>query len=264
LLLILCGTLQLILCPSTSWAKSENKQTTVISVEAQNEPLKDVFAKVSKASGYDIEVNKDAEDLPVSVIIKNSSVYSAVKQIVAVLKGPGYTMKAEDKKIFVTIVSRVSEQTVQPPPKSNPAPSQSVDPDSIEVVPPTTEGNRAITLKEMQANDSAEQGPRATTEMTPPTEQGGKSIVFADMQAAETEHESDSSSVEVVPPKKTGEKAITLGEVQAMSDIAQEPDISSIEVIPPADADGAGVTLGEIGATLAQSPGGALQDKQKQ
>lgn len=246
--IVACLAVQLssdILC---CWSKEEVKPSSALSVEADNEPLDKVLARVSKASGYTITVNKEAGDLPVSTSLKALTVYDAVKQIVGTINGPGYTLKAEQRKISIAIVNRSSESALSP--ASSVAPhspdfAQADGPGAIEVAPPTKEVGRAITMKEVQASERDDAPPSPQTEAIPPIGAENPGVELWEAQAAGATEEGDDYLAEVIPPSK-GQEAVTVGEMQAILDAAQVPDPSTIEVIPATESGGEGATLEEI------------------
>jgi hypothetical protein len=249
-LLFLCGAIHAFL-PSAVYSSTERqKNSSQLSLKAENEPLKSVLARLSQASGYAITVNKEAEDLPVTINLKGLSVFDITKQLVGSLKSPGYTMRANSHEIALTIFNTRTDG--RPTVPSEASKSKSVDQpmlnsSEIEVIPPTPDGQSAITLAEMQeaANRKQEVDP-STIEAIPPTN-GEQGITLQSMQASAStdEQDADPYTIEVIPPTEPNGKGITLGEMRTAATNEQETD-PLIEIIPPTGTDGKGITLGEM------------------
>jgi hypothetical protein len=100
-----------------------------------------------------------------------------------------------------------------------------VDPDKVEVIPPSQRGGRGVTLGEIKARRT-----------------GLKQV--------------DPQRVEVIPPGKPGKAGMTLGAINALKASAKltQVDPQRVEVIPPGKSGKAGMTLGAINALKARQP----------
>ncbi|MGD9817862.1 MAG: hypothetical protein AB7V04_04085 [Desulfomonilaceae bacterium] len=239
---------------SLCYPKEDEKHSFLLSVEANNEPLKGVLARVSKASGYAISINEEAEALPITVKLEKLTIYDAIKRIIEALNSPGYTLQVTQRKITITIVSRKLDSAPSPTlsaEKTTSSQAHSENPGDIEAIPPTADGGRAITLSELKASESKEEPSSPQTEALPPTEPAGAGMQLWELQTEGTTQDGD-PSVEAIPATKS-QNAITLGELQAMSDNTHDTDPFTTEAIPPTEPEGDGMTLGELHAVLPET-----------
>ncbi len=86
----------------TSFGSQKDAEVPVFSLNAKEEPLRNVLDKISKASGYEITLNEESGDQPVSVTLKNVTLDEALKRV---LQDLNYIAiwNEEDKKISLTI-----------------------------------------------------------------------------------------------------------------------------------------------------------------
>lgn len=245
--------LPILLClVSPCWPKETSDNPAKISLQAHNEPLKSLLARVSLASGYCITVNKEVENIPVTVELKSLSVYETVKRIVASIDGAGYTMKIDGKVIALAVFRRPTEPqtSMRSATGSSNADVQANDLSKIEVIPPTNEGEPGTTLGEAQALAESNPSPDPlTTEAIPPSKPGEKGITLAEVQAmASSEQEVDPYALEVIPSETNEESGLTLQDVQSLSKADESATFSNTEVIPPSEPGGKGITLEEVKA----------------
>ena len=86
----------------TSFGSQKEGELPVVSLSAKEEPLRKVLDKISRASGYEITLNGESGDLPISVTFKNAALGEALKRV---LRDLNYTAiwDKRDKKISLTI-----------------------------------------------------------------------------------------------------------------------------------------------------------------
>ena len=101
-LLILVGGIISTDLAITSFGSQQEGELPVISLSAKEEPLRKVLDKISRASGYEITLNGESGDLPVSVMFENTTLGEALKRV---LRGLNYVAVWDqgDKKISLTI-----------------------------------------------------------------------------------------------------------------------------------------------------------------
>ena len=101
-LLILGGVIISTGLAITSFGSEKEGELPVVSLSAKEEPLRKVLDKISIASGYEITLNGESGDLPVSVTFKNAALDEALKRV---LRELNYTAIWDegDKKISLTI-----------------------------------------------------------------------------------------------------------------------------------------------------------------
>ena len=124
-LLILAGGIISSGLAITSFGFEKEGELPVVSLNAKEEPLRKVLDKIARASGYEITLNGESGDLPVSVTFKNAALGEALKRV---LRGLNYVAVWDqgDKKILLTIyVLRGAEENINTQPgishdKSNP------------------------------------------------------------------------------------------------------------------------------------------------
>ena len=111
LLLIYCIVIMNILpvpCFGIETGLSEN----VISITLANEPLNEVLLKISKATGYQIEITKDWENRILTVNLDKLTLEEGIKKIIRVLGNPNYTLVTDDsiKKVKIEIFETSFDQ----------------------------------------------------------------------------------------------------------------------------------------------------------
>ena len=101
-LLILAGGIISTGLAITSFGSQKEGELPVVSLSAKEEPLRKVLDKISRASGYEITLNGESGDLPVSVTFKNAALGEALKRV---LRDLNYVAVWDqgDKKISLTI-----------------------------------------------------------------------------------------------------------------------------------------------------------------
>ncbi len=86
---------------TSPWSQKKS-ELPVFSLSAQEEPLRKVLEKISGASGYEIILDGDSGELPVSVTLKNVTLGEALKKVLADLNYVAI-WEEEDKKISLTM-----------------------------------------------------------------------------------------------------------------------------------------------------------------
>lgn len=217
-----------------SFAAVNSAKEPVISLTAKNEPLKLVLEKISKATGYKIEVSEGWENKPVTVDIQTMTLDDSLNKIIRALGSPNNakinydnkkvirinffdTSKAfqfdSEKKNFNQHQIKQSEAVINienlPPMGDNKIPKDTatkIDPLDIEVIPPEKLGEKGITVRELKS-------------------MGGN------------KKEINPLDIEVIPPKKLGEKGVTVRELKEINTKQTLVKPSEIMIIPPENFD---------------------------
>ena len=97
------GSMMTILTPSPSLGvETAARQVTVFSLDVRDEPLIEVFDKISKLTAYAIEVDEKWAHMPITASIKNASIHEAFNRV---LRKFNHTTVVDDlqKKVLVSI-----------------------------------------------------------------------------------------------------------------------------------------------------------------
>ena len=81
-------------------AERESKEN-LFSIQAVNEPLRDVLKKISKASGYQIRFNTQFSDDKISMQLNNVTLKEALARV---LKAYNHLSVWDDKKHIITLL----------------------------------------------------------------------------------------------------------------------------------------------------------------
>jgi hypothetical protein len=148
-LLILVGGIISTGLAITSFGSQQEGELPVVSLSAKEEPLRKVLDKISIASGYEIILNEESGDLPVSVTFENAAIGEALKRV---LRGLNYVAVWDqgDKSILLTIyVLREAEKNI------NTQPGTSYDKANPRVLihpPSKTKNGSGATAKRLRQN----------------------------------------------------------------------------------------------------------------
>ena len=81
--------------PKESFAANIDSKKALITIEAKQEPLRNVLKKISKASGYEIQFNTQFGNSPVSLNLDNVTLREAIARV---LKNYNHIAVWEEKK----------------------------------------------------------------------------------------------------------------------------------------------------------------------
>jgi hypothetical protein len=198
--LMLFFTIFLASFPAWAFAGEEVPQGVRFSLNFQNERLGSVCAKITRATGYAIAIDPKWEGIPVSGSLKSVSVQEGLMRI---LNKFNTVISVDDgaKKCEVIIFERPGSIEDVPPidiDKVTAEKRKVYSPDQV-VAPPIKEGDRGITVKEIEAiiaRHSSEVN--GDSEVMPPSEPGKKGITKREIDAKLKQY--SSSGAEVLPP----------------------------------------------------------------
>ena len=190
-----------ILSPVSLWASEKDSEVHVFSLDVRDEPLIEVFDKISKLTAYEIEVGEKWAHLPITASIKNASIHEAFNRV---LRKFNHTIVLDDlqKKVVVSIY----DPGVTPKQQKDRVftRQKEIDPLDVEVIPPRKPGERGTTQRQLEAMKKSQ----ATI---------------------------DPLDVEVIPPRKPGERGVTQRQLEEMK--KSQPTIAP-QVIPPKNPQG--------------------------
>jgi hypothetical protein len=77
----------------------------IFSVTSDNEPLNEILVKISKSTGYKIEITKSWEDKPVTVSLKKITLEKGLREIMRMTGEPNYAVVINEsiKKVEIRI-----------------------------------------------------------------------------------------------------------------------------------------------------------------
>jgi len=77
----------------------------VFSVKSDNEPFNEVLARISKSTGYKIEITKGYKNPPVTVQLKKIALEKGLRELMRVIEEPNYAIVVYDniKKVEIRI-----------------------------------------------------------------------------------------------------------------------------------------------------------------
>jgi hypothetical protein len=102
--LYLCGIVLINLLPLPCFGIEIASSGRVFSVTSTNEPLHEVLAKISRATGYHIEITKSWENKPITTNLKNSTLEESIKKIINLMGNPNHAIVKNDRLTRVEII----------------------------------------------------------------------------------------------------------------------------------------------------------------
>ena len=201
-LLIYLGAISTIFSPMPCVGVESGEKLATFSLEVDQQPLGEVLQQISKATGYEIAVDSELAQLPVTASLKNVTVHEALRRIFG--KFSKYMIIDDvEKKISINMVEtdgkkigagKMSDQVG--------VLGKKTDPMDVEVVPPDEPGERSFTRREVEEL-RARQG------------------------------KIDPMDIEEVPPVNPGGKGFTPREIEAIRSTHQEPVPKQVDEVPP-------------------------------
>jgi hypothetical protein len=201
-LLLWLGAIFTILSPIPCIGSESGEELATFSLEADQQALGEVLQEISEATGYEITIDSEHAQLPITVSLKNVTVHEALRRIFGRLS-KYMVINDAAKKISLNIVDangkkigagQMSDQVA--------VVGKKTDPVDVEVVPPAEPGGGSFTQREVEAI-------RARQVKIDPME------------------------IEEVPPANPGEKSFTLREIEAIRSKQKETVPKQIEEVPP-------------------------------
>jgi len=207
----LCGIAILYLVALPCFGVAIGSTEPVVSITSDNEPLRNVLDKISKATGYKIEITKGWEHKPITVNIQDLPLDKSLRKVIRALGRPSNIIVSYDN--IKTIKIKIFD----------------------------TAGSSSTTKMENYAQLQAKQA-EAVLNMgdIPPGQEEGS--------VENSGTEIDPLDIEVIPPENPGEKGITARELKEMETNQEKVDPLDIEVIPPGNPGEKGITARELKA----------------
>jgi type II secretory pathway component GspD/PulD (secretin) len=202
-LLCLVSMIPTILSPNPCWGSDSGEELATFSLEADQQALDEVLQQISEATGYEITVDSEHAQLPITVSLKNVTVHEALRRIFGRLSK---YMVIDDaaKKISLNIVDSDSKKIgAGQMPDQGTVVRKKIDPMDVEVVPPAEPGGRSFTRREVEAI-RARQGKidPMDREEAPPVNPGEKGFTLREIEAAKSEHKKTMpKQISEVPPE---------------------------------------------------------------
>ena len=87
------------------WGSDTGYTASFFSVTSDNEPLKEVLAKISKSTGYKIEITKGWDDKTLTVNLRKIDLEKGLREIMRIMGGPNYSLIINEsgKKVEIRI-----------------------------------------------------------------------------------------------------------------------------------------------------------------
>ena len=196
-LLICLGAISTIFSPMPCTGSESGEKLATFSLEVDQQPLGEVLQEISKATGYEITVDKEYAKQPITVSLKNVTVEEGLRRILGKLSRYLVIDEAE-KKISVRIVDAEVRKTTAT------SSQKKIDPLDVEVTPPQEPGERGITQRELdEMNKSQANIDPRDLEVIPPQEPGGRGITQRELEEInKSQANTDRRDLEVIPPER--------------------------------------------------------------
>jgi hypothetical protein len=219
-----------------SWAKA-GVLDAVVSISAENKPLGEVLAELSRAVGYDITVSAGWELESVSVQIKGQTLQFGLDRILRSLGRPNHVVmvKQAQKEIVIRIFDEAPED-VQLANNQDEVPLHRST--SVRTVEQKNAGGKLPPLVSPGEIHSVEKRVRPEDlEVIPPEEPGGRGVTqgeLEDMIEKQKNQKISPEDLEVIPPEEPGGRGVTQGELeQIISEQDRSVGGGDSELVPP-------------------------------
>ena len=232
------------------WGSVANLDTIHFSLDVKAESLRNVLKKVSELTGYQITVNEEWADLPVTATLANTNIDKCLKRI---LRQTDHTVVINENEKAISIDIYNSQAPLKRPKYTTDSPEKTIDQYSVEVIPPEVPGERGITQSELNSM-LAIQGTvdPLDVEVVPPQIPGERGITQRELNAIlASEKKVDPADLEVISSPVPGERGITQKELNSILAQENKVDPLDVEVIPPSVPGEKGITQRELNAILA-------------
>ena len=206
------GMILTVLSPNPCLGSESGEEPTVFSLDVDEMPLGEVLQQISKATGYEITIEPEYANLPITVSLKNVTVEEGLRRILGKLSRYMVIDEAE-KKISVRIVDGEAKKTTAI------SSQRKGDPLDVEVIPPQEPGGRGISQRELDESIKSQANiDPGDVEVIPPQEPGGRGITRRELEEMEKSQANiDPMDVEVIPPREPGGRGITVRELEEMN-----------------------------------------------
>lgn len=91
--------------PSLCFGTQKGYAEPVFSITSDNEPLYEVLSKISKSTGYKIEITKGSKNKSLTIALKKIALEKGLREIMRIAEEPNYVIVMDDrsKKIEIRI-----------------------------------------------------------------------------------------------------------------------------------------------------------------
>jgi hypothetical protein len=105
IILYLCGVVLMNILALPYFGIGTGYSAPVFSITSTNEPLYEILAKISKTTGYQIEITKGWENKSLTANLDNFTLEEGIKEIIRLIGRPNYAMTMNDsmKKVEIKI-----------------------------------------------------------------------------------------------------------------------------------------------------------------
>jgi hypothetical protein len=109
LFVFLCLMLLTSIVPLPFWGSDTGYTAPFFSLTSDNEPLKEVLAKISKSTGYKIEITKGWDDKTLTVDLRKVDLEKGLREIMRIMGGPNYSLIINEsgKKVEIRIFDNI-------------------------------------------------------------------------------------------------------------------------------------------------------------
>jgi hypothetical protein len=228
-------------------ASVKGSEPPVFSLDVKNQPLGKVLEKVSKMTGYEITVNKEMSDFPVTASFKNVSLYEGLRRILGSLN---HSIISNDKEKTISVV--IVSKDIDKEKKGVVSGQKKMDPKDETVTPPSSSGQPGLTRSELQDLLEAHRKKVLSKDdiVTPPSE-SGRGLTRGELEnLLEANRKKILPKDEVVTPPSESGRGLTRGELQAIKEQQRQKIVTKDTVVTPPGQSGRGLTKGELEALL--------------
>lgn len=237
------------------WGAENAANSPLFSLEEKDVPMAHVLEKISAATGYEITVDQEWADLPVTAKLRDLTLEEGLKRL---LKGMNYALVIDDKEKRISIKIQDTAQNTMlikheqrgETNQRDPVRRVKEDPQDLEVIPPEGPGELGITERELEVVQAQrEEVDPLDLEVIPPDHPGERGITQRELDELESQREDiDPKGLEVIPPERPGERGLTERELDALEAEREIVDPKDLEVIPPEHPGERGITERELEA----------------
>jgi hypothetical protein len=211
---LLAGLISTLLSYPSSLFAAKGSGSQVFSLEVRGEPLGEVLKKISNVTGYQISVTPGWTILPVSVILNRSPIDQGLRRILSNLNH-SIVFNEADHRISIEIKSFLNGEGLH-------------SGDLVMAVddnPPGALRSSAVYLKNFINPDDIE--------VIPPTEPDEAGVTQKDLKEIESQRlKVDPDNIEVIPPAEPRGKGVTIGEVKAHQNPKKMAVLKGTELVP--------------------------------
>jgi hypothetical protein len=221
------------------WSTEKTPKEVVFSLETEGTALKDVFHRIRKMTGFEVQICEELENVPITVRLNNVPFEEGLKRILKYAGVNTYALVENSKEkvyqVYVFGWMKGINRAARAKGRGK------------EVGRNIVHG-KSLTLKELEAMNrrSVDANPGSVI-LIPPSEANPNGIRLGEIEAMNRRPaDADPGSVILIPPSEANPNGITLGAVEAMNRRPADADPGSVILIPPSGENPRGITLGEL------------------